>query len=232
MIVITSFFIFQREAATTCVIGVLGRQSRFLSSALSPRRLHHKQIKLPYHIQSATLLSEIDVSKIPKEVPEKGRLVYVGTLANLVKLVKAFSVSTSMMGLAIQPYLYQHSGNHPKALTVAIGGMLSFFIFLTPLMLHFITKRYVTLLYYDDKTGVYTATNYTFFVRERDTKFTPSEVTYPQVPGLFTTLSVGGTSMFFDPNLFLEKEAYIRLMGYDKPMDLKMPSFEDVKKDS
>lgn len=53
------------------------------------------------------------------------------------------------------------------------------------------------------------------------TKFKLEEVVVPEVPGMFTTFMAGGKSMFVDPSLFPDPTHYIKIMGYDKPIDFK-----------
>ena len=143
-------------------------------------------------------------------------------MSHLIKFVKRFSLSTSIIGLLLQPYLYTQTGDQHLVVKIAVGGTLSFFIFLTPILLHWVTKRYVTQMHWDARKELFTATTYTLLVKERITQFKASEVTFPQVPGLFTTVYVKGCPMFVDPELFMDKEAYIKLMGYDKPIEWQM----------
>lgn len=48
----------------------------------------------------------------------------------------------------------------------------------------------------------------------------------PEVPGMFTTFMVGKKSLFVDPKLFPDPTHYIKIMGYDKPIDFK---FEEAR---
>ena len=38
--------------------------------------------------------------------------------------------------------------------------------------------------------------------------------------------------LFLDPNQFLDKDAYIRLMGYDKPLEWELPEQENSEHDN
>lgn len=85
--------------------------------------------------------------------------VYYGGLAPRMKAVKIFSLATSLTGLAAQPILLEqglHMGGKPMA--VFLCGFAGFFTFVTPLLLHFITKKYVTEIHYNPKSDEYTAT--------------------------------------------------------------------------
>lgn len=48
------------------------------------------------------------------------------------------------------------------------------------------------------------------------------DIQVPDVPGMFTTFQVGKQSLFVDPSLFTDPNHYVRLMGYDKPIDFKL----------
>jgi transmembrane protein 70, mitochondrial len=60
------------------------------------------------------------------------------------------------------------------------------------------------------------------------TVFKQEEVVKPEMLGLFESFRVRGKSMFVDPALFKDPKDYIRLMGYDKPMDFTY--YEDKEK--
>ncbi|XP_050396520.2 transmembrane protein 70 homolog, mitochondrial [Patella vulgata] len=165
------------------------------------------------------------LSGLPFEDQEKGQLIYSGPLAKLVKRVKLFSLSTSFIGLGLQPLILLNDST-TLATKIAVGGFVNFFIFLTPLLIHFVAKKYVTTVYYNETTGQFTATTHTFFLRKREHKFTVEDVKVPDVPGIFTTIKVRGFALFMDPSMFFSKQAYIHLMGYDKPLDWRLPSKE------
>lgn len=50
---------------------------------------------------------------------------------------------------------------------VAVGSFVGFFTFVTPLLIHWITKKYVTSLEYDPERDVYSATTLSFFLLEK-----------------------------------------------------------------
>lgn len=51
----------------------------------------------------------------------------------------------------------------------------------------------------------------------------------PEVGGLFTTFLVKNKAFFVDPQLFPDPTHYIKIMGYDKPIDFK---FEEARQTS
>lgn len=149
--------------------------------------------------------------------------VYYGLLTPQIKSVKIFSVSSSIVGIVAQPFLYTEivkAGNIPTI--VAAYSFIGFFTFITPLLLHMITKKYVTHLSYNKEKDVYIAKTVNFFCMTQETEFKIDDVKVPDVAGMFTTLYVKKKALFLDPRMFEEPEHYTKLMGYDKPIDLKL----------
>ncbi|VEN39943.1 unnamed protein product [Callosobruchus maculatus] len=149
--------------------------------------------------------------------------VYYGLLTPQIKAVKIFSLSSSVVGVAAQPFLYTAiatTGNIP--IIVAAYSFIGFFTVATPLLLHSITRNYITHLAYKKDTDTYIARTVSFFCQSVQTEFKPEEVKVPDVPGMFTTFIVRGKKLFLDPRLFDNPDHYARLMGYDKPIDFKL----------
>lgn len=93
-------------------------------------------------------------------------LIYEGPLVSKIRLAKLFSLSSSMIGLALQPMLYQKTVEAGTGLAVTIGGavFLGFFTFVTPVLLHLISRKYVTHLLYNSYTEEFTAFTYNIFL--------------------------------------------------------------------
>ncbi|XP_058460156.1 transmembrane protein 70 homolog, mitochondrial [Malaya genurostris] len=156
--------------------------------------------------------------------------IYHGVLSPQIRAVKVFSLVTSIGGIVAQPILLDQAnkiGGTP--MIVAVCGIAGFFTFVTPFLLHLITKRYVIDLHYDVLNKEYTATTITFLLQRQTTKFKLEDVVVPEVPGMFTTFIVGNKSLFVDPTLFPDPTHYIKIMGYDKPIDFK---FEEARQGS
>lgn len=91
--------------------------------------------------------------------------IYDGILAKQIRLVKTFSLTTTVMGLLGQPLIYSKSlevGGAP--VMVVACSIVGFFTFVTPVLLHLITRKYVLKLEYDRSDDTYLATLMTFFV--------------------------------------------------------------------
>ena len=108
-----------------------------------------------------------DLGKCTKEHDET---IYQGILSTQIKLVKAFSLTTSAIGIGCQPILLmnmqQQSAN--IAVMAGAGAFLSFFTLATPILIHHISKKYVTQLNYNKLEDTYTAITYNFFLRKKE----------------------------------------------------------------
>lgn len=195
-----------------------------------PHQISSKQRSLP--VTSSFFVRHNTSAPAPHD-SRKGDLVYVGTLARMVRFIKFFSLSTSAVGISLQPFIYDQVSNLHWALATMVGGVAGFFIFVTPVLLHFVTKRYVTMMYLKRDSGVFTATTYSLLLREKEHSFTADDVKIPTVPGLFTSARVkDNVPLFIDPNLFIDKQAYIQMMKYDEPLDWEIHESPDAKKPS
>ncbi|OWF49886.1 transmembrane protein 70 homolog, mitochondrial-like [Mizuhopecten yessoensis] len=172
------------------------------------------------------------VQGLPLVDAVKGNLVYYGPITKNIKIVKYFSITTSGIFLSMFPFVLPDVAKLPAVLQFMLGGVVGAFTFLTPVMIHVLTKRYVTDLYYNEDSNTFTATTLSVFCRRKATVFTPEDVTLPSVASLFCVIKVKGKPMFVDPSLFRSRTAYIKLMGFDKPMDFSdIEGFDKEKED-
>ncbi|CAL1297548.1 unnamed protein product [Larinioides sclopetarius] len=175
---------------------------------------------------------QIHTSACHRELPKshsQSILVYEGSLKTRIKGVKLLSLTSSMTGLAILPAVVKDLSQTSIALSCGVVLFSSFFLS-TPLLLDWITKRYVTHLRYDSSTQLFTATTFNLLCQQRELQFSADDVTVPDLPGMLTSFEVKGRPLFVDANQVKDPEAYSLMMGYDKPLDLKLSSEE--KKES
>ncbi|KAK1790181.1 hypothetical protein P4O66_014112 [Electrophorus voltai] len=197
-----------------------------------------RKVNLHYPLQRAFLKAE--TNKVHSYVygrcyssqsasPEEGVLIYTGSLGKAVLGVKFFSYSTTVFSVCVMPYVLMKTGIGISSLVlkVAFCGLLGFFTFLTPVLLHLITKGYVVRLYYNKQTDVYTAVTYNVLLVEKKTVFHQSDVRIPDMSRLFTSFYVKKQSMLVNPMHFDLPHDYNHLMGYDKPFSFDM---EEVNK--
>ncbi|VDM32562.1 unnamed protein product [Hydatigera taeniaeformis] len=102
--------------------------------------------------------------------------VYANPISNLVVGVKLFSLTSSGLVLAAQPFLFS------KFTTLA--GFAPFFVSslsfaaLTPILLHVLTRPCVFKIIYDPQTDRFTAYTKTIFLRPKKVEFRLEDVSY------------------------------------------------------
>lgn len=166
-------------------------------------------------------------------------MLFSGTLTPNIKSVKFFSLSTSIAGIIAQPIMYDQAvqSGSGTGVILAVCTVVGFFTFVTPFLLHIVTKRYVTEMHYDEATKEYIATVLNFFLMKKQVKFNVADVHVPEIPGMFTSFIINNkdnkaAALFVDPKLFEDHTHYVKIMGYDKPMDFKLNFTEKKVGDS
>jgi len=99
-----------------------------------------------------------------------------------VFLAKAVSMGSSLLGLVFIPTISIALWESAMESQAAMGMMLTADLFVgaftfTPLLLHFLVKRFVADLYYNPKSKVFTAVLYNFFLQTRALRFQSDELT-------------------------------------------------------
>ncbi|XP_047244916.1 transmembrane protein 70, mitochondrial [Girardinichthys multiradiatus] len=163
---------------------------------------------------------------------EDGILVYSGSLGTAVRGVKIFSYCTSGASLILIPQILLKTGLGVSsiALQVALGSIVGFFTFLTPILLHLITKGYIIRLYHYPDRDTYTAITYSVFLTEKRCVFHQSQVRIPAVSKMFTTFYAGHVGFLVNPDLFSFPHDYNHLMGYDKPFNFMKDDMDKLQK--
>lgn len=159
-----------------------------------------------------------------------GQLVYQGRNRNMFKAVKIFSLSTSAIALSLQPFMVVTYQDMSLVAAVPFFTLLNVFVFLNPALIHFISKKYITDLYFNHDTKVFTAYLLSFFARREAITFTAADVDVPDVPSPFSILTVKGRPLFVLETDFKNIDVYKHLMRFDQPLDLTY--FYENKKDS
>lgn len=163
---------------------------------------------------------------------EHGNLIYTGSLGLAVRGVKMFSYSTSAASLFLMPQILLKTGLGVQsfALQAAFCGVIGFFTFLTPILLHIITKGYIIRLYHNPDKDVYTAVTYSVFLTEKKSVFHQSQVRIPAVSKMFTTFYAGQVGFLVNPDIFPVPHDYNHLMGYDKPFSFRADDMDQPDK--
>lgn len=95
--------------------------------------------------------------------------IYVGTLGPRIRNLKIVSFMTSAVGLCIQPMVIQKAAELGSSLAATIGvcTIAGFFTFITPVLIHLVTRKYVTSIEYNEKDDEYNATVISFFLKPK-----------------------------------------------------------------
>lgn len=99
-------------------------------------------------------------------------IIYTGKFQTKIIRVKLFSFSTSLMGLAAQPILLEKGMEMGgKGLAAFLCTLAGIFTFVTPVLLHYVTKKYVIKITHNPKTDEYEATLVSFFLMKNLVSF-------------------------------------------------------------
>lgn len=113
--------------------------------------------------QTATISS---TSPVPS--PTDTVKIYEGVLAGKFWRLKILSMSTSVVCLCAQPVLIEKGAQMAgTAGVVALCSVGGFFTFITPILLHFVVKKYVIAMEHNPVTDEYTATTISLFLRRK-----------------------------------------------------------------
>lgn len=95
--------------------------------------------------------------------------IYKGMLAPRIRNLKIVSFVTSSVGLLVQPMVIQKAAEVGSSLAATIGvcTIAGFFTFITPVLIHLVSRKYVTSLEYSKRNDEYCATVFSFFIRPK-----------------------------------------------------------------
>ncbi|KAG8257512.1 mitochondrial proton-transporting ATP synthase complex assembly [Homalodisca vitripennis] len=124
--------------------------------------------------------------------------IYNGPLARRIRSVKLFSLSTSLMGLIAQPIIIERIMETGVSIVAMIfsGAVVQFFTFVTPVVLHYFTKKYVKVMYYDPETDTYSAVTHTFWATDKVYK--PNESDNDETNEMWQPINEGDTDFIHD----------------------------------
>ena len=169
---------------------------------------------------------QISESKLKQYIKEEskynGKLIYIGGLTRQLKSAKILSLSSSLMGLMLLPFLNTTLSASGLFAKIFVFGTSGFFIFVTPLFSQFLGKRYVSRLFYNYEEKRFTAILFSFLMYEYKLEFKIDDVYVPDVPGPFSTIKLKESkrNLFVDLNQIDDLELVKKIYGYDKPLDL------------
>lgn len=96
-------------------------------------------------------------------------VIYSGFLTKKILRLKVLSLTTSAIGIGIQPAVYTKAiaDGTANSLTIPAFAFIGVLAIVTPLLLNFVTKRYIISVEYKPKEDKYVATYYNFFAMKK-----------------------------------------------------------------
>ena len=179
------------------------------------RRLRPVHLICNGHGRPLSLFSLPREDKLP-ELDPGFKVYYRGNLTKFVRMLKTFSISTTITGLMFYQYAIIKLGILDKsswqvgAVTTLCGGVI-----LSPLLTNLMTKRYIIQLAFNNETNVFKIYSLNLINQLKTTTFTADQVN-STVNRPLTTFMVGRKPFFIDPLQFSDISVYEHLMGFDK----------------
>lgn len=148
--------------------------------------------------------------------PKTGKLIYEGKLTKRILYLKSVSVISSL-GLA-GSYGYVIS---QKGFSVALAGVGFAFtpFLLSPIVIAWFFKRYITQLYYDADTQSFTAHHYGLLLNKKKFTFTSDQVVRSDFTSMLNSFTVANKPFFIHDEDLVDLESidlYKRMLGLDQ----------------
>lgn len=169
----TQFFKINLSSVRSIKIADNFTGSRYFS-ILASKSLRNLQLnRFPCRNISVTSVKSNENQNLSKKTHPDGVSIYTGKYNWRIMRVKIFSLTTSVLGVCAQPFLWQKSqliGS--TGLGVLVCSIAGVFTFITPILIHFVMKKYVVDIRYNKETDEYTCYTISFFLLKN--KVTPS----------------------------------------------------------
>lgn len=135
-------------------------------SVFASKSLQNLQLNgIPCRNISITSVKSNENQNLLKKTHPDGISIYTGKYNWRIIRVKIFSLTTSLLGVCAQPFLWQKSqliGS--TGLGVLVCSSVGVFTFVTPILIHYIMKKYVVDIRYNKETDEYTCYTISFFL--------------------------------------------------------------------
>lgn len=121
-----------------------------------------------YQSRLFSLTCDKAIKKQESSGPDK-KLIYYGKLGTRIKGLKAFSFGSSATGILTQAYIYDGvmSMNLPTPLMVVLYTFIGIFTFVTPFLIHLVTRKYILEITHNPVDNTYESKTMTFFFGEK-----------------------------------------------------------------
>ncbi|XGW03922.1 hypothetical protein V3C99_015233 [Haemonchus contortus] len=157
-------------------------------------------------------------------------------VASGVFIAKVLSLSSSAVGAVMVPvltsYLWEAATERPSMMmfTIVANTFLVLLSF-TPLLLHFLAKRFPVNLYYNHDTKTFTSVHYNFFLRKMAMQFKAHEVVDAQVAPEMGKVWIPLATAFVHKRpllISLDRNAYIDKLAFDEmTKNIEIPANHD-----
>lgn len=143
------------------------------------------------------------------------KLIYEGKLANRILYLKSVSLLSSV-GLA-GSYKYVVAKKGFSAALAGVGFAFTPF-FLSPVIIAWFFRRYITKLYYDPNTETFTAHHYGLLLNKKQCTFKQTDVVRSDLTSMLNTFKVGKRPFFLHDEDLVDAqsvEIYRKMVGLD-----------------
>lgn len=144
------------------------------------------------------------------------KLIYEGRFTNRILYLKSFSLLTSVGLAGSYKYVLAKKG---FSAGLAVVGLAYTPFFLSPLVIAWFFKRYVTKLYYDPNTETFTAHHYGSLLNKKQLSFKKEDVIRSDFTSMLNTFKVGKKPFFLHDEDLTDAEAveiYRNMVGLDQ----------------
>lgn len=142
--------------------------------------------------------------------------VYTNPISKLVISAKIFSLSSSGIVLAVQPFMMSKFASMAAFAPFFASSLL--FAFITPALLHLLTRPCVFSITYDKDRSKFTAYTKSIFLRSKSIEFDENDVSY-SVSSLLANMTIRDKiPLLVMENGFTDVEMKHRILGLDKPI--------------
>ncbi|KAM7538539.1 hypothetical protein Aperf_G00000047466 [Anoplocephala perfoliata] len=146
--------------------------------------------------------------------------IYANPISKLVIGAKMFSLSSSGIVLAAQPFLLPKFASLVTFVPFFASSLV--FALFTPVLLHLLTRSCVFYITYDKNTSKFTAYTKSIFLRSKKIEFGEKDVSYSVSSLSFANMTVHNKiPLLVLESGFSDLEMKILLLGLDKPLKLQ-----------
>ncbi|XP_004207188.1 uncharacterized protein LOC101237803 [Hydra vulgaris] len=130
------------------------------------------------------------------------RLVYEGPLSKKIKLIKLFSMSTSVLSLICAPVLVLSNKSEATVfLKVFLASTVVTIGLSTTFLLHWLTRVYVHKMFFHPESATFAVETFNFFGMTTRRRFSVSEFRIPEVESAFSTFEANNKKYFLHTDL-------------------------------